>query len=234
MSIIDILSIKLPQGDYNQINEQLKSQFPWLITNDILALKRDIDQLRSFLGRLLLVYMLRKKALISSIGEVCILKNSSGKPYIKERPNIQFNISHSGQWVTCAVSNQNVGIDIEEIKPVDYRALLNYFLSSYEKNLFNYVLEENQLKYFFCIWTAKESYVKAIGLGLQIPLHSFSVVNNKIINNTHNSETQALFKIKTYSSLEGHILTACGRENCFPEDVSCIEFEHLINSMHIN
>lgn len=86
-------------------------------------------------------------------------KNEFGKPFAKNLP-VHFSISHSGNMVVCAVSNKEIGIDIEEIRPVKPNAALKF-------------ATENELKYinsnengFFEIWTLKEAYFKCIGTGL--------------------------------------------------------------------
>lgn len=90
-----------------------------------------------------------------------------GKPYVCNAEGHHFNISHSGDYVLCAVSNAPVGADIERIRQV-------------EENLIRYVCTEEELQYtlsdeiqaaekwrrFFRIWTAKEAYFKYCGTGI--------------------------------------------------------------------
>ena len=45
--------------------------------------------------------------------------NTYGKPYLIGSPHIQFNISHTGSYVACALADEPVGIDIEFIKPIE-------------------------------------------------------------------------------------------------------------------
>ena len=42
-----------------------------------------------------------------------------GKPCLRDYPDAHFNISHSGPYVACAVSDEPVGIDIQEVVPYD-------------------------------------------------------------------------------------------------------------------
>ncbi len=89
-----------------------------------------------------------------------------GKPYTTSAA-VQFNISHSGDYVLCALSDSPVGADIEAIRPVEERMIrfvctekeLAYVLDST-------VTQEEKLRRFFRVWTAKEAYFKYCGTGI--------------------------------------------------------------------
>lgn len=98
-----------------------------------------------------------------------------GKPFLKNIP-IEFNISHSGNFVVCAVANSPVGIDIEEIRPVDLKVtkricteeeLLYIFGKKPSKNDFKRTTDKEILTRFFKVWTTKEAYGKCIGKGIK-------------------------------------------------------------------
>lgn len=103
--------------------------------------------------------------------------------------DLYFNISHSGDWIICAVDNKPVGVDIEIIKVINFK-IAERFFSSEEYYALMSQPETIQLKYFYMLWTLKESYIKAEGKGLNIPLFSFcmrmegnyikAIVDNKI------------------------------------------------------
>nr|WP_084787523.1 hypothetical protein [Anaerobacillus alkalidiazotrophicus] len=46
---------------------------------------------------------------------------------MKGLQSFHFNVSHSGNWVVCATDNQPIGIDIEEIKPIDFQIVYSFF-----------------------------------------------------------------------------------------------------------
>lgn len=99
-----------------------------------------------------------------------------GKPYLKDVPDLHFNLSHSGDWAVLAVSDKEIGIDVEKEKNIDLDIGKEYF--SYTENIYlNTISKEKKYEAFFKIWTLKESYIKAIGLGLNKSLKSFSVMN---------------------------------------------------------
>ena len=83
------------------------------------------------------------------LGEREILKRESGKPYCRD---LFFNISHSGDFVLLAVSDFEIGIDIEKIRDVDLKISDRCFEEKVSTK------EE-----FFSMWTQKESIIKYLG-----------------------------------------------------------------------
>jgi 4'-phosphopantetheinyl transferase len=103
-----------------------------------------------------------------------------GRPSLQSADNpsaIEFNVSHSGDsWVLAAARERRLGIDVEQIRP-DFGgediARANFAPNEFHELLS--VAEQDRSQAFFNCWTRKEAYVKALGAGLQIPLHSFEV-----------------------------------------------------------
>lgn len=97
-----------------------------------------------------------------------------GKPYAKNL-GVEFNISHSGDMVVCAVDDKPVGIDIEQIRPIDLTVakrictdeeLLQLFGHTPTEQDFTYTTDTEILTRFFELWTAKEAYGKCMGTGI--------------------------------------------------------------------
>ena len=97
-----------------------------------------------------------------------------GKPFFSELPDFHFNLSHSGDFVLCAVSPTPVGCDIEQPRQYD-PALARRFFHSDERALLFSLPEEQQPAAFYRLWTCKESFMKAVGLGFNLPLSDFAV-----------------------------------------------------------
>lgn len=118
-----------------------------------------------------------------AISEFCGIKKEQiefalterGKPYAVNC-NVNFSISHSGDYAVCAVSDNEIGIDIEKIRPVNARTS-ERFACPDELDYIN--SEENG---FFKIWTLKEAYFKCIGTGLGADIKnvSFKIGENGI------------------------------------------------------
>ncbi len=93
--------------------------------------------------------------------------------------NWKFNLAHTQDAVACIVQQKNeVGIDIENwTRPAHCIELAERFFSREEAHeLQNYENDPTQLsRRFFAVWTLKEAFVKALGLGLRFPLDAFRV-----------------------------------------------------------
>ncbi|MDP2562722.1 4'-phosphopantetheinyl transferase superfamily protein [Psychrobium sp. 1_MG-2023] len=103
-------------------------------------------------------------------------KGFNGKPFISN-PNVtlDFNLSHAQGLIAIAVSHQlELGIDVEYIKRKanTYKLAPRYF-SPYENEALAQLPYQQQAIDFFNFWTLKESYIKACGDGLAIPLDHF-------------------------------------------------------------
>lgn len=102
-------------------------------------------------------------------------RKPQGKPWLPSHPEIYFNISHSGNLAVCAVGESPLGVDIERVRPFKDN-LLRKVLSYQEQEMFEKMemSEEERQKLFFRLWTLKESFVKADGCGIRIPLGEVS------------------------------------------------------------
>lgn len=103
------------------------------------------------------------------LNENLISYNEYGKPFLKDRKNLYFNISHCNELAVCAIENTEVGIDAEYIRECRSGVMQRAF-SEREKNIVEN--SENINEMFFRIWTLKESFVKALGIGISYPLKS--------------------------------------------------------------
>lgn len=94
-----------------------------------------------------------------SPAEIVFEYSANGKPYAKGLP-VHFSVSHSGDIAVCAVSDSEIGIDIEKIRLVNHKASERFATENEQEYIRN---NENG---FFEIWTLKEAYFKCIGTGL--------------------------------------------------------------------
>ncbi|MCP3742353.1 4'-phosphopantetheinyl transferase family protein [Rossellomorea sp. BNER] len=133
------------------------------------------DAQRGLFSELLIRYIIRKKGFLGK--EIHFEVNRYGKPFFSKISDFEFNISHSGEWIVCAVDQSPVGIDVELVSTIDFDIAHQFFTAKECEYIFS--SEEQKLSRFYEIWTLKESYIKAIGLGLSIPLNSFSIIKQE-------------------------------------------------------
>jgi len=109
--------------------------------------------------------------------EIEFRKNQFGKPFLVDAgpEDLQFNLSHSGSVVTVALAlKRRVGVDVERIRPLpDLDAVAEDHFAPPERALLAEASEPDRLRAFFTGWTRKEAYIKAIGMGLSVPLNTF-------------------------------------------------------------
>jgi len=106
--------------------------------------------------------------------------NEYGKPAVSDDQNdraLNFNLSHSAELALYAVTRgRAVGIDIEYIRE-DFATLeiAEHFFSKDEVQSLKAAPTSQRAEAFFNCWSRKESYIKAIGMGVSFPLDGFTV-----------------------------------------------------------
>jgi 4'-phosphopantetheinyl transferase len=102
--------------------------------------------------------------------------NDHGKPALVDVPAVNFNLSHTKGLVALAVTRSGeIGVDVEAItRRTEMLKLAARYFSAVENRELLELPPQLQRERFFRLWTLKEAYVKAKGLGLRIPLDSFS------------------------------------------------------------
>jgi len=98
------------------------------------------------------------------------LQNAQGKPYFPHGPH--FNLSHSGEYVILGVSDHSLGVDVEQLGDCDERVARRCYTA---KEL-EWLHAQADPAAFYRLWTAKESIMKATGLGFSLPPESFCVL----------------------------------------------------------
>ncbi len=96
-------------------------------------------------------------------GDADYIYGANGKPCLANREDLHFNISHSGRYVVCAVSDAEVGIDVETNAALRPAVLRRCFTETEQE-----WIGDNRER-FIRLWTMKEAYMKLIGSGLSLP-----------------------------------------------------------------
>ena len=131
------------------------------------------DRQLSLGAELLLMHGLKQYGLELNKIEYCYGKY--GKPYLKDQPDIYFNLSHSEDIVICAVSPQEVGCDIEKIANANFSIAKKCFCENESEMLDSLKNPESKRELFFRLWTLKESFIKLTGMGMHMPMNSFYI-----------------------------------------------------------
>jgi 4'-phosphopantetheinyl transferase len=105
--------------------------------------------------------------------------NAYGRPEIRDGeglPPLRFNLSHTDGMAVCAVAlDVDVGADVENAaRPGQTVELADSFFSPSEARALRAQPPDRQRERFFDYWTLKESYIKARGAGLSLPLDQFA------------------------------------------------------------
>lgn len=156
------------------------------------ALKKSDDQARSLCAGLALDACLRTVGLCER--EVTVSVDEHGKPFLVDHPEWHFSLSHSGNFAVCAFDDSPIGVDIEQHRSVDTQRLAARYLDT---------SDPLTIAQFFSLWTRKESYLKAIGIGL-------SGLRTKPDDSWH---------FKEYP-LAGYALTVCSQKTVFTPSLS--------------
>jgi 4'-phosphopantetheinyl transferase len=102
-----------------------------------------------------------------------------GKPSLtapRVHPTPWFNLSHSGDLAVVALSDSEVGVDVEMIRSVPkLDRLAKRFYSDAERRRLSQSAKGRREADFLAIWTAKEAYLKAVGSGVAMPLKAIEV-----------------------------------------------------------
>lgn len=162
------------------------------------------DQKRAIISALLLNDILKYYGLSTSD----IIYNEYGKPYLKNN-EICFNISHSGDYVVCAVSKNEIGVDIQEIRKVNDLIVQKKYTEEEQK----YVTDDVT---FTKVWTLKESYVKAIGKGLYQKVEEVETINSNQLSKIGDFQFQSMI-------IDNYCLSICYNK----KDKFKIEFEYV-------
>lgn len=139
------------------------------------------DKVKFIQGRYLL------KSIIANYLEKDIKKiqfkyNEYGKPeLISNKKSLYFNISHSNNFMVMAFSKKDhLGIDVEfnDQQDVSYLISSNIFTNK-ELSYFDNLDSQEKQVVFYKLWTSKEAYLKALGVGLSISLNDIEVRSSK-------------------------------------------------------
>ncbi len=130
------------------------------------------------------------------------------KPFLDQNSgvaNVCFNLSHSGDYAICAIGEQPLGCDIELRRENNEGIARRFFTKNECANIAD-------IDSFFKYWTLKESYMKAVGKGLSMPMNSFEVMMGEPIS--YECDTvETSYNGKLFDSVDGYFVAVCGEKS---------------------
>ena len=159
----------------------------------VLSLTHGPARVRSILAELLLRHALRAEYGLRSLPR--LETGEKGKPFFPDRPDLQFSLSHCQTAVACALAPAPVGVDVQEVRPLRRAARplaaasddaaprrdgtlpsappVYRILSEPERAWVEAgETPAEQDRRFTAVWTCKEAYGKALGVGFHYDLRS--------------------------------------------------------------
>ena len=141
------------------------------------------DKKRTVIGEMLARKLISNQLNINP-DEIVFEIGEFGKPRVKDLC-VEFNISHSNDYVVCCTSDKPIGVDIEKIAPVSLKLInkvctqqdIDYIFLKKGKRIADCTDEDIgivEMKRFYEIWTYKEAYFKCLGTGIR-NLKSYSI-----------------------------------------------------------
>lgn len=158
--------IRLCYGDVTGLldpaaRERCLAFIPRECREKLLKMRSDRARAGSLGARLLLARCLEDMGIC--LAEEAFVYGTFGKPSLRDHPQIFFNLTHSGVYAACAVSDRAAGVDIQRLDGLHPEIQRRCFTRREQQ----YIQEAGDpSRAFALIWAMKESFVKASGTGL--------------------------------------------------------------------
>jgi 4'-phosphopantetheinyl transferase len=168
------------------------------------------DRQRGLFGKILVFKLLKDDLALDEFPE--LFYDMHNRPFQKISSKHDFNITHSGDYVFCAISdNGKTGIDVEKDRDMSFD-IAERFFSKYEIEYLSGLSGRQKIDEMIKLWTLKEAYIKARGRTFLIPLDRFyfdiSDINDiKFFHDLPDDNEE--WKFSYYPLDNGHHLSVC-------------------------
>jgi len=226
MKIYAVKILDISESELNNLTKYIDVEKKYKINKFI----NKKDKIRSLISEILIRNIIFENLNINN-RDIIFEKNEQEKPHLRGYPNFNFNLSHSGDFVVCAIDNKPIGIDIEKIESIDHKGIAQSFFSKDEYDFISKGDLQAQVDKFYEIWTLKESYIKADGRGLTIPLKSFSINIDEYENIeliTENELKKCNFK--NFNIESEYKMAVCSLNKEIPNNIITINQKCLIDN----
>ena len=197
----------------------------------VAAMKHHKERLRSLFAGLLLRYaFLAQGYSEQQWKEASIAKGCHGKPYLVDFKGFSYSLSHSGEWVLCAVDDKEIGADIQEAGTPKLAVAKRFYAGEEYQRLLQYASDlDRQTAELYRIWTAKESCVKLTGRGIGAGISRY--VTDSTYMHIKDIVENSLFFIRLYEGIPGYMICVCSRCECFPKHIIITDLANTVFNM---
>ncbi len=163
--------------------------------------------------------LLKRSLSLYGIDDAVLDRDEYGKPFLCNHSDVHFNLSHSGNMVMCVIADTPIGCDVQEMSETVNARIAERYFSPMEQAAFLAADEDDRRQLFFRLWTLKESFLKATGYGLRVPLSSFSIDLRDPVSVTQSFDPYT-WHFSECDRYDGYHLAVCSRapvENIYKE-----------------
>lgn len=151
----------------------------------------------------------------------------AGKPYLVGEDGAFFSLSHAENYVLCAVSDCEIGADIEIVRHADLKIAKRFYCAGEYEHIAAQETEAERQALFFRYWTLKESFLKATGYGLRVPLHEFEIVLQKEISVLQTVDSRR-FYFREYDGIPACKCAVCTADAPFPAELQIVNIKDCL------
>lgn len=140
------------------------------------SFRRKEDQQQSLISKAILKLLLGRYT--SQPAESIQLNYGiNGKPYIVDKSDIRFNLSHTGNALLIGFTKGvEIGVDIEQLnRTVNFSKITSILYSEKEFEYFNLLQDIEKHDSLIKSWSCKEAFMKAKGCGLAYPINQLEL-----------------------------------------------------------
>ena len=155
------------------------------------------DRRRFVIGRGILRAILGRYLGVDA-GAIKFCYSAAGKPALSTEfdETLRFNVTHADSLALYAVGHSEVGVDVEHVREInEAEQIANRFFTAGERTELRAVPRAKRMETFLRVWTRKEAYLKACGIGIaeianrvEVSLHDeatcFQVGTGNIVNSS--------------------------------------------------
>lgn len=150
----------------------------------------------------------------------------NGKPCFASDVPLHFNISHSDPYVIVALSDHEIGCDVERVREIDLAVARRFFCRSEYETVMASEDPAERNRTFFRLWTLKESFLKVTGEGLRLPMNRFAIDLSQSPVTVKCETIAGDYRFHEYSELSGFCMACCMEKDDSSPVPECMN--HLI------